>query len=367
MTGSIKVEQDVEQVTVVDASETKPHQSPEKPAETTPAQESHEEPRDDADSSTKDKLGMADSRDSNCSSSASRSIVVSARDQAPPKRSHKHKKASVSNRNAGRFPPDRYYPGRGPYNGHGMHHGGHMGPPPPHYGYGGPPPDYRGPPLPHYHQMPPMPPQGGPYGPGPNGHYGPPPGMGGRHPGSGYGVPYGAPYPHMGGGMPPYHPSMSYQGPGGVTGVNENSSISSNKSKSSAKSKSQFSKNEDRKKRTIDGVMDSVPHHMHHNQDMTNSAYSFRRTTSTASSSTTVTAGNNTSMDTTDTDNSKQRDHAHSELPPLPHPSHNSFDESGGRRGHHRRDPSGASTTSSLSASGFSLNSLDRGTQPYVV
>ena len=57
----------------------------------------------------------------------------------------------------------------------------------------------------------------------------------------------------------------------------------------------------------------------------------------------------------------KPRDRMHQgELPPLSHPSsqQNSFDESTGRRfAHHRRDHSGASTTSSLSVGGVSLSS----------
>ena len=177
-----------------------------------------------------------------------------------------------------------------------------------------------------------------------------------------------------------------------MPGINENNSISSNKSKSSAKSKSmsqsqsqsQSSKNVARKKRTIEGVHDGASHHLHHThhhhphahqQDLPSSAYSFRRTESSASSSTTVTAGNNTSTDNADNDQGgsmKPRDRSHhGELPPLSHPSHNSFDESGGRRfAHHRRDHSGTSTTSSLSVGGFSLSSHEgphRGTSAETV
>lgn len=136
---------------------------------------------------------------------------------------------------------------------------------------------------------------------------------------------------------------------------NENNSITSNKSKSSngdRKSKSHSSKSGTRKKRTIDGVHEGGSHHHHHHD-----AYSFRRTNSSASSSTTVTAGNNTSAETGGTDDMKRDRH---DLPPLSHPSHNASFEEGGttrRYPHHRRDHSGASTTSSLSVGGFSLSS----------
>ncbi|CAB9510389.1 expressed unknown protein [Seminavis robusta] len=304
-----------------------------------------------------------------------------SRDPAPSsKRSSKSKKSSSSSgsssRNTARYPHERYpYPSRGPYSAPGMHGGPRGPPPPPHYGYpGGPPPDhYRGPPPPpHFHQMPPLHHQGGHYGgpPGPNGHYGPPPppSMGGRHPGAGYGVPYGH---YMSGPPMPYHAVPPYPGSNPSIPMNENNSISSNKSKSSApdrKSKSQSSKSGGRKKRTIDGVHEIGPHHHHHHhhhhpQDLP-SAYSFRRTNSSASSSTTVTAGNNTSSETnaTSNDDNMKRDRMH-ELPPLSHPSHNASFEEGSRRfaPHHRRDHSGASTTSSLSVGGFSLSSHDRG------
>jgi hypothetical protein len=86
------------------------------------------------------------------------------------------------------------------------------------------------------------------------------------------------------------------------------------------------------------------------------------RTHSNASTSSTITAGNNTSTDTpnlTEDSPQKQRNH----LPPLSsrpeyQGSANVFDDAH-KQGYHRRDFSGASTTSSLSVGGLSLSSYE--------
>lgn len=226
------------------------------------------------------------------------------------------------------YPPS--YPGsqRGPYMApHGIHGRppapGPYGPPPGPY-YGGPH-DFRGGPPPPYHQMPPLP-HPGQY----NGGYGHPPNMAGRpgpyhppygahsypsgHPGMGYHP--GNPHHHHGNFPPPMNPSHSM----------DNNSISSARSKGSRGSK----------KRTIDDTKDK------------SHAYSFRRTNSNASTNTTGTHGNNAM------DHHPLKQESGNRKKNLG--SDNIFDQD---RYSHRRQYSGASTTSSLSAGGFSLQSFE--------
>lgn len=106
------------------------------------------------------------------------------------------------------------------------------------------------------------------------------------------------------------------------------------------------------KKRTIDGV--------HESKDKSH-AYSFRRTNSNASSNSTITAGNNAADSHPLTQESpRKRDRSSSRSTSNLNYSHSSsnniFQE---ERFHHRRNPSGTSTASSLSAGGFSLHSYD--------
>jgi hypothetical protein len=90
-------------------------------------------------------------------------------------------------------------------------------------------------------------------------------------------------------------------------------------------------------------------------------AYSFRRTNSSSSNSTLTTAKNTTTDHSTIVDspqpkheNGPSRSSNTNHLPPLPH-SNNIFENERG----HRRSHSGDSTTSSLSAGGFSLSSYN--------
>jgi len=239
---------------------------------------------------------------------------------------------------------------------------GPRGPPyggPPTYGYGGPggPPShdlYRGP---HQYSMPPMPHQQQGYGgPGPGAPFGHP----GQHHHPNYG---GGPYSHH----PPPH-MYSYQGApihqqrppisSFTSSSDDTASLGSSKSKGSKSGKCTSSNS--RKKRTIDGVDQrlnvAVPQHG------LSSAFSMRRVHSNASTSSTVTAGNNTSTDTPNlTDDSPQKQRPH--LPPLSsRPDYQgsiAMLEDAHKQGYHRRDFSGASTTSSLSVGGLSLSSYE--------
>jgi hypothetical protein len=224
------------------------------------------------------------------------------------------------------YPPS--YPGaqRGPYPPpHGMHGrppaSGLFGPPGPYYGG---PHDFRGGPPPMYHQMPHVP-HPGQF----SGGYGHTPNMTGR-PGP-YHPPYGG-HSYTGHAPMGYHPAgPHHHHPGSFappmnSHSMDNSSISSTKSKGSRGSK----------KRTIDDAKDK------------SHAYSFRRTNSNASSNTTVTHGNNTS----DIHPLKQDTGARKKYSG----SDNIFEQDPYT---HRRQYSGGSTTSSLSAGGFSLQSYE--------
>lgn len=127
---------------------------------------------------------------------------------------------------------------------------------------------------------------------------------------------------------------------------NSNESVISASSKSSKNSK---------KKRTIDGI--------HCDSRLPSSAYAFRRTDSTISSTSTTTAGNNTSTDTYLTEDSPHK-RDRTDYPPLGTASmsfedHDHAREKNHRRYHRRDFSTDASTTSSLSAGGFSLSSYD--------
>jgi len=181
----------------------------------------------------------------------------------------------------------------------------------------------------------------------------------GQHLHSSYGSgPYGHPPP-----PPPPPPSMyPYQGPGMRHPISsfpssseDTASIGSNKSKT----KSGKAANS-RKKRTIDGVdqrlnVTAPPQGL-------SSAFTMARVHSNASTSSTVTAGNNTSTDTPNlTEDSPQKSKNH--LPPLSsRPDYQgsiNMHEDANKKGYHRRDFSGASTTSSLSVGGLSLSSYE--------
>lgn len=265
--------------------------------------------------------------------------------KGPPK-----KRNSGKGRNQGRqqAPPPGPYPPhqRGPMayphsqmmtgNGqpHGPPYGGH-----PSYGYGstGGPDLYRGrpqyamPPMHHHHQN--------------HQTYGAP---GPYHPSYGAG-PYGPPPPHM----------YSYQG-SSIRPPMSSFTSSSDDTASLGSSKSKGSKSGN-KKRTIDGV---APPQQPPQQPLS-SAFSMPRTQSNASTSSTVTAGNNTSTDTPNlTEDSPQK--TRNQLPPLssrPDGTANGMYDDAHKQGYHRRDFSGASTTSSLSVGGLSLSSYEtRGT-----
>lgn len=226
------------------------------------------------------------------------------------------------------YPPSYQGAQRGPYPPpHGMHGRppapGPFGPPMPYYGGMH---DFRGGHPPMYHQMPPLP-HAGQF----NGGYVHPPNMTGRP------APYHPPYGSHS--YPPAHPPMGYH-PGGphhhpsgfappmnTSHSMDNNSISSSRSKGSRESK----------KRSIDDAKDK------------SHTYAFRRTNSnTSSSNTTATHGNGGS----DGHPFKQ-DHVSRKKYSG---SDNIFEQ-----GHssHRRQYSGGSTTSSLSAGGFSLHSFE--------
>lgn len=238
----------------------------------------------------------------------------------------------------------------GPLRGHyGNPTYGYSGAGPPHESYRGAPlhPQYNMPPLPHHH------PGQQSYGAPPSAPFHP-----SQHPNFGAG-PYGHPPPHM----YPYHAGpiqhhhQHYQPRVPIPSSSEDTaSIGSTKSKGSKSGKSTSSSS--RKKRTIDGVdprlnIGAPP------QGMT-SAFTFRRTHSSASTSSTVTAGNNTSTETphlSDDSPHKARNH----LPPLSsRPDYQvSMNDDSQKQGYHRRNFSGASTTSSLSVGGLSLSSYE--------
>lgn len=251
----------------------------------------------------------------------------------------------------GHFPPQQRGP-MAPYHsqmmvgggGHPHAYGAH-----PSYGYGaatGAPthdmyrgrPQYTMPPMPHHQNQQ---------------AYAPAPGS--YHPGFATN-PYGAPPPHMyaayqGAGFRP--PMSSF-----TSGSDDTASLGSSKSKGSKSGGS----NNSMKKRTIDGV---APPGVPLPQGLS-SAFTMHRTHSNSSTSSTVTAGNNTSTDTPNlTEDSPQKMRNH--LPPLS--SRPDFQHGGGpvnmmyddshKQGYHRRDFSGASTTSSLSVGGLSLSSYE--------
>mmetsp|Transcript_10481 Transcript_10481/g.24887 ORF Transcript_10481/g.24887 Transcript_10481/m.24887 type:complete len:1021 (+) Transcript_10481:96-3158(+) len=258
-------------------------------------------------------------------------------------------------------------PGRGGhYPSHPAMHGGSRGPPPgpyhpphaPHQylNYNGNPAGphdhhYRAPHPHHYHQMPPLPHPGQSHYGGRNGHYGHPPNMPGRPgpppPGyhhSGYGGHYPGPPPPMG-----YHPGPPPPSYHSSQQPSDSNSISSSRSKRSTKS---HSSEGSRKKRTIEGVHDG-------SQDIKSVplSYSFRRTNSSCSNSTT-TASKTADQSMTESPNKRERSSSRDSnfLPPISRSS-NIFDER--ERPTHRRSNSGNSTTSSLSAGGFSLSSYE--------
>lgn len=326
-----------------------------KPAEEKAAVEIKQESRDEKDtsskeSSTESRVSAVEKSEPTSKKSQTKSPTRKSKStnssHPSPQRSFMHENYPPSYLHHGGRPP--YPPPHAMHSGPRAHPGaGPFAPPPPPY-YGGAPHDpYRGPPPPHYHQMPPLP-HPGQYG--PTGHYGHLNMPGRPGPPPGYPAPYGAPSyapgPPMGyQGVPPPH--QNYGSHQGIASVSDNHSISSSKSKGSHVSRSTKSSHGG-KKRTIDGVhaMQEGPH-----------AYAFRRTNSNASSSSTVTASNNTSdIHALIEESPRKRDR------PSDHPrsysnsaSTNIFDE----ERFHRRNPSNASTTSSLSVGGFSLHSYD--------
>jgi hypothetical protein len=158
--------------------------------------------------------------------------------------------------------------------------------------------------------------------------------------------------------MPPngFHgmgPMYNMSNPSSLPNImsSDSNSISSTRSKSSRNSS---------KKRTIENVVssNSIP-----------SAYSFRRTDSASSSTSTVTANNTHGGEATVDGGLGEKSPKH---PPKPEIASSGAatgdapqgDSAAKRRGYHRRDYSGASTASSLSVGGYSLESYEgpRGT-----
>jgi hypothetical protein len=303
----------------------------------------HEESKPSADASEKATTGYMDkgeNRDDNegaLENSGADEREGPAVDKKPVAKSSLSKPLPPRKNKAPKSPQRTYmhdnsyapsYPGaqRGPYPpSHGMHGRppapGPFGPGP----YYGGPHDFRGGPPHLYHQVPPLP-HPGQFSAG----YVHPPNMVGR-PGP-YHPPYGShSYPsghptmgyHPGG--PHHHPS-SFAHPMNASHSMDNSSISSSRSKGSRGSK----------KRTIDDAKDKTH------------AYSFRRTNSNTSSNTTVTHGNNAS----DVHPLKQNNGGRKKYSG----SDNIFEQD---HYGHRRQYSGGSTTSSLSAGGFSLHSYE--------
>lgn len=203
--------------------------------------------------------------------------------------------------------------------------------PPPPYAYMGS--SYAPPPPPHYHHPPhmAMPPYGGaPFGShmgAMKGHSFPPHH---HYPGPPYGMP--PTYPHQ-------PPTVQSAYPTNIPS-SDSASITSKGSISS------------KKKRTIDGVQNTMQN-----------IYSFRRTDSNSSNASTLTTGNNTSMETTQTEDSPRRPESDG-ISVLNMDSmvfddrYNSGSQNHGER-HHRRSGSAASTASSLSVCGFSLASYE--------
>lgn len=270
------------------------------------------------------------------------SAPSSAKKKGPPKK--RNAKKSTQARTQGNHQKQR---GAVPY--HTQVMSNNSGAPAP---YGGPPPSYA---------------YGGPSGPSSHDLYG--------HPQyqmsamQGYGAP-GAPYGHPGFGTGPYsHPPphmYPYQGvpmhqqrypfSAFMSSSEDTASLGSSKSKSSKSGKSSSSR---KKKRTIDGVdqtMNANPH-----PGNLSSAFAMRRVHSNASTSSTITTGHNTSTDTPNLTDSPQKQR--NQLPPLSsRPDYNgpaSMHEDYHKQGYHRRDFSGASTTSSLSVGGLSLSSYE--------
>eukprot|EP00934_Nitzschia_sp_Nitz4_P008284 Nitzschia sp. Nitz4//scaffold13_size275219//108262//111350//NITZ4_000866-RA/size275219-processed-gene-0.151-mRNA-1//-1//CDS//3329535990//8274//frame0 len=316
-----------------------------------PSIENKEDSRDESESvSRKPKV-----EDRDYSASEASEHQSSKQTQSKPSPSRKSRSSGSSIQSPQRsYMSDNYPPSysRGPYPPHPSMHGAPRAPPPaagpyghPHY-YGGAPHDPYRAPHPHYHQMPPLPhpgQYGAPYCPPPNmaGRPGPPPGY---HP---Y-APHSYAPPHMGyhGGPPPSFPPPGHP----MSGPSDNHSISSGKSKGSHVSRSTKGSHGVSKKRTIDGV--------HESNEMSHE-YAFRRTNSNASSNSTVTASNNDHHPLThESPRKRERSNSHnsqnSRYPSAV--SNNIFDED---RFRHRRNPSGASSASSLSAGGFSLQSYD--------
>ena len=243
-------------------------------------------------------------------------------------------------------PPYGYPGGNGPY-----------GPPPPHYSH-----PHHHPHAPHPHMMP-HPHYGGAYGGPPPPHAGGNRGANGNNGGGGQGYPghlaYGVgPPPYGMYGMPPSYPPNNC---GGMPSLNSDSaSVSSGRSKNSKTSQ---------RKRTIDGIQ-AGNNNIHGHADLPPSAYQFRRSDSNSSSTSTVTASNNTSMDTHHTSSDSaadagiERSGSNDFLFNNPNSNNNDDARKSNNRGYHRRDYSAASTASSLSVGGFSLNSYEgpRGT-----
>lgn len=341
------------------------------------------ENRDDVNDDKNSRREMGDERDG--PSFLKRSVIQSK--SSPNARNGKNSLSAGhhSPRQQRPYIQDGYHPsyhhhqppphGRGGHypNHPGMHSGGrappsgsyphHHAPPHPYYNGnpGGPQDHFRGPPHPHphYHQMPPLPhhAQQGHYG-GPSGPYNhpPPPNMPGRPgppppppPGyhhSGYGGSYPGPPPPTGyhpSGPPPHSYLSSHH-------ASDSNSISSSRSKRSNKS---HSSSGSRKKRTIEGVDDRSK------EKAGPLSYSFRRTNSSSSTSnSTVTAGRTAEQSMVESPNKRERVSSRTPnyLPPVSRSSTNIFD---GEHPTHRRSNSGNSTTSSLSAGGFSLSSYE--------
>eukprot|EP00529_Nitzschia_sp_RCC80_P003068 CAMPEP_0113490804 /NCGR_PEP_ID=MMETSP0014_2-20120614/27233_1 /TAXON_ID=2857 /ORGANISM="Nitzschia sp." /LENGTH=1116 /DNA_ID=CAMNT_0000384583 /DNA_START=478 /DNA_END=3826 /DNA_ORIENTATION=+ /assembly_acc=CAM_ASM_000159 len=318
-------------------------------------------------------------------------------------------------RHDGGYQPFYGRPGPGgPYHhSHGAPYPHPHGPPPPHYYNGGhhDHPHYRGPPPPHGHgppshyhhpQMPPpMPPHpgSGPPPPPPGHYHAPPngyPNMSGRPgppppPHSGYGghgyPPHHHPY-HYGNQQYPQPPhkssssssSSTQNGNHSGSGPSDSNSISSSKSKRSQSSSSGSS----RKKRTIDGIHGAGTSSgkagdgtttKGHTEKAIPLSYSFRNTTSTSTmggknddakdgaKDSKENEGDETMQIDSPTKNKKIQPHR--SLPPLGSnnaTSGNIFEDPMTNAAHltgHRRMNSGASSTSSLSVGGCSLESYD--------
>jgi hypothetical protein len=171
--------------------------------------------------------------------------------------------------------------------------------------------------------------------------------------------PYGGPMPygmhhggHGGYGPPPHHPGMNPFHNGNPINV-------PNEMNPAAAAAMAASMNA-RKKRTIDGLHSANMNSINNNTNMNYNPYAFRRTDSSSTATSTV-AGNNTSTEATEdsiptTGTNNNNNNSSRGQPPLAQQQQ----QQARPPTRHRRNYSGASTASSLSAGGFSISSYER-------